>query len=99
MFRLDGGESHALSGLEPGDTPLGWSTDQRVFVLRSNGPSATIFAVNPTTGASTQIQSFTPSDRTGVDQMQSVLVTPDGKTSVFYYRHWLTRLLLVEGLR
>ena len=51
------------------------------------------------TGQRTPFKQLMPSDLAGVETIGPILMTPDGKTSVYGYHRTLSDLYLVEGLK
>ena len=51
------------------------------------------------TGQKTLILRLMPSDPSGVVDLQTVVLSPDGKAYAYNYRRLLSDLLVVKGLR
>jgi eukaryotic-like serine/threonine-protein kinase len=94
------GPARPVAGLDPEDSPIAWTgTGQSVFVVREDGLTARVFAVDTATGSRTAVREFRPADPAGVLNPGTVLATPDGSFWVHYYWRNLTDLYLVDGLK
>lgn len=95
---LDGGEPTPIPGLESGDEPIQWSADGRAVYVIGAGEFATkIYRVNLTTGSRLQWKAIDPSHKAGLVGLEvnpgGILITPDGKVSVYTYWILLQHLL------
>ena len=99
-YPIEGGEPTAVAGFEPGDTPVGWTADDRgIFIQRSGAPVAKIERLDPATGRAEPWREILPSDATGVVRVSSVLISPNGTFYAYAYSRVLSNLYLVEGLK
>jgi Tol biopolymer transport system component len=100
VYSIDGGQPTRIAGVEPGDTFLGWTSDDRaLFVLRGSAPAGKIDRLDPATGHREPWKELLPSDATGVVRISSVFVGPNGTFYVYAYSRVLSNLYLVEGLK
>ena len=93
LIDLSGGATHAIPGLEKGDTPVRWSTDGSALFMRAPGPPADAFRIDVATGKRTVLTRLTT-----VSEVKA-LASGDGRTWVYGYQRWLSDLVVVEGLR
>jgi hypothetical protein len=100
---LDGsGAGRLLSGLDADDSPIGWSADAHALWLRSHrGPllPVRIDRYDLTRGKRQRWKEIMPGDPAGINGVNNVLITPDGRFYVMAYLRMLSDLYLVEGLR
>jgi Tol biopolymer transport system component len=100
IFSIDGGEPTPIVGLDGTDQVAGWAPDDRLYV-RKGGPSAMpvpIVLHDPVTGRQEPWRTLVPPDATGVNQIVTMRVAPNGAYAYSYYRQ-LSTLFLVEGVR
>jgi eukaryotic-like serine/threonine-protein kinase len=110
VYPIDGGPARPVS---PIDEPLRWSGDGHwLYVRRGNagadsgdewarrrGIPAWIDRIEFATGARQPWRELMPADPTGVFAIESVLITPDGKSYAYSLGSSLGSLYLAEGLR
>ena len=100
LYPVIGGEPRPISGLEPGEEPISWTTDGRsLFIYRPGDLPAKVYRLELGTGRRTLTEQLMPSDPAGVNHIGPIVLTPDGKTYVYGYHRTLTDLYLVEGLK
>ncbi len=100
IFSIDGGEPTPIVGLDGSDQVAGWAPDGRLYV-RQGGPSAVPVPVvlhDPATGKQEAWRTFVPADATGVNNIVTMRIAPNGAYAYSYYRQ-LSTLFLVEGVR
>ena len=51
------------------------------------------------TGKKDLFKEFSPADPAGVGTIETILLTPDGRSYVYSYTHSLSDLYIVDGLR
>lgn len=98
---------YPTAGGEPRDVAIGaderaagWSRDgQEVFVFSRSGIPAKVYRVNWRTGHRELMREIGPADRAGIDGVDSVQFTPDGRTYTYSCIQNLSDLHLVEGLK
>lgn len=98
LYPVAGGEPQSLKGLNDGELPIQWDTSGTKLYVWDNAFPAHIFLVDLKTGARKAWTTIVPPDQAGV-LYGNVVMTPDGKTSVYRYRRTETTLFLAEGLR
>jgi Tol biopolymer transport system component len=100
LYPIDGGEPRDAAGFEQADRALRWYADGRsVFVRQSVDEGAKVFLVDTTTGRRTFWKELTVAEPSGSSGVREILLTPDGKSYVYWYVRDLTDLYLVEGLK
>ena len=100
---LDGSDPTPIPGLEPGETPIQWSSDGRALYVRGSGDVDTkIYRVDLSSGRREQLKEIVP-DPVGLLGIEvrpgGVQITPDGKSYVYTYWTALRDLFLAEGLK
>ena len=95
---LNGGEPKAIYGLEPDDEPIQWSDDGRAVFVKGAGDFATkIYRVNIETGKRQEWKDIDPPNKVGLVGLEvnpgGILITPDGKVSVYTYWILLQHIL------
>ena len=99
IVSVEGGEPRKVPGLLPGDSILRFdATGNGLFVLRAGMP-ARIDRLEVRTGRRVLWKEITLADPTGVTDMYSVQITPDGASYCYAFMRNLSRLYYVEGLR
>ncbi len=100
LLMVDGGEIHPISALGVGEAPIAWSSDGRsLFVYRLGEVPATVTKLDLATGRKQVIKQLVPPDVSGVTDISSILITPDGNNYVYEYGRTLSDLYLVNDLR
>jgi len=98
LYPADGGESQVVKGLKDGELPIQWdASGTKLYVWDRTFP-AHIFLVDLKTGGRQAWTTLVPPDTAGV-LYGNIVMTPDGKTSVYRYRRTVTTLFLAEGLK
>jgi eukaryotic-like serine/threonine-protein kinase len=97
IVSLSGGPALEPKGLRPGDAPLRWTKDNRLWIV-NRGPlnSAQILRINPNTGSREPWKEIHLDSFSGI---QNAVITPDGNT--FVHTDWANSgsLRRVFGLR
>jgi Tol biopolymer transport system component len=97
VFSIADGTARPLTGLAPGESPIGWSEDGKaIFVSHPQGLPAKVFRLDIATGQRSPWKELSPSDPSGVFGVDPIRVTPDGKSFVYSYRRVITDLFLME---
>jgi len=100
IYPIEGGTPQKLAGNTPGDVPIQWSADGRaLYLYRGGDRQFQIYRCDIATGKSTLFRELKPSDLAGIDDMNSVLVTPDGKWYAYSYQRTLSHLFIVDGVK
>jgi len=100
MYPTGGGEPRLIPGLNPGEQPITFSTDNHsLYVYQPGELPARVDRLDVQTGKRTLWKELIPSDPAGVETIGPILMTPDAKTCIFGYHRMLADLYLVEGLK
>ncbi|MEO8348984.1 MAG: hypothetical protein ABI610_08740, partial [Acidobacteriota bacterium] len=95
-----GGPPVPLKGLAEGEFPIQWSADSGfLFTHRTGELPAKVWRHEIATGRKELLREIAPSDPAGVTTIETILVTPDGRSFAYAYAHNLTDLYVVEGLK
>jgi hypothetical protein len=98
LYSVEGGEPQAFKGLNEGEIPIQWDpSGTKLYVWDRTFP-AKLFLVDLKTGGRQLWTTIVPPDTAGV-LYGNIVMTPDGKTSVYRYRRIVTTLFLAEGLK
>jgi Tol biopolymer transport system component len=87
---LNGEAAKPIPGLESGDEPIQWSDDGRAVYVIGSGEFATkIYRVDLATGNRREWKTIDPPNKVGLVGLETnqggILITPDGKVSVYTY--------------
>ncbi|MGC2161236.1 MAG: protein kinase [Silvibacterium sp.] len=99
LVPTEGGPSVPIAGLKPGDNPVSWTTDNRLFVTTVAQPGSTTFHVDkldPRTGARTTWSDI-PLPPIGGLETENLLLSPDGKSYAYHYHLNLFDLYTISG--
>jgi eukaryotic-like serine/threonine-protein kinase len=100
LYPIDGGEARTVSGWQPEDIWITWTTDGKsAYVFHDEKSSAPVYRLDLATGKRELITTIAVSDPAGVTSMQAVRMTPDGKSYVYSYAREQSDLFVVEGVR
>jgi Tol biopolymer transport system component len=100
IYPVDGGAPRPLPGAASGESPILWSADgQTLYVFIANEAPSQVFRIDIGTGRRNLWRTIAPADRSGLVQIDSVVMTPDARTYAYSYERILTELEVVEGLR
>ncbi|HKA36069.1 MAG TPA: protein kinase, partial [Thermoanaerobaculia bacterium] len=96
---VEGGNLKPVAGLERGEFPIQWSADGRsLYTHRGGEIPAKVWRFDLATGRRELFKEFSPADPAGVTSIETILVTPDGRSYVYGYAHNLSDLYIVDGL-
>jgi hypothetical protein len=97
---LAGGDPTPCRGSEPGEIPQAWGAGESTLYVKSlGGVPAKVYLVDCQTGQRRLWKEIMPQDRAGVDAINRVCITPDGRSYAYSYMQQLSELFLVDGLR
>ena len=99
LLTLETGEVRPIPGLNGGDAPIAWTNDGRLFVYRLGEIPATVNRLDVATGRKQLWKQLVPPDVSGVTDISSILITPDGSSYVYEYGRTLSDLYLVNDLK
>lgn len=97
---VPGGSARTLPHAGPGaPCVLSWTADGAgIFYQDATPIPARIHRLTVASGRDEIVREVGPTDLSGVQAVEPLLITPDGKTIVYSYRRILSFLLLVRGL-
>lgn len=96
LYSLDGRELQTVAGLEEGEWVLQWNAEgTAVYVADPAHLPTKVYLFDVTTGTRTLWRELAPPDRTGVENLRSLAVTPDGRSVVFSFVRTLASDLYV----
>jgi hypothetical protein len=100
LYPTGGGEARAVSGVELGERPVGWTADDRsLFIYRYAEMPARVFQLDLATGKRSLWKQLLPPDAAGVDHIGGIILSADQKSYVYSYYPNLSNLYLVEGAK
>ena len=100
ILTVDSGETQPIPGLGPGEAPVAWTSDgHSLFVYKLGEVPTTIYKLDLATGHKQFWKQLVPPDVSGVTDISSVLITPDGNNYVYEYGRTLSDLYLVNDLK
>ncbi len=100
FYQLQGGEPTPIPGLEPDESPTGWSADGRsLYVFRRRDVPARVFRLDVASGKRELWKELMPSDGAGIQDISPVIPTPDGQEYVYGYSRNLSDMYVVDGLK
>jgi serine/threonine protein kinase len=101
LYPVDGGASpRPVTGWTNGAIPIQWSADGgSLYSTPDTDIPMRIQKFDLATGQSQPWRQLAPSDRAGVQSIESPLVTPDGRTYAYTYVRLIGDLYLAEGVK
>jgi Tol biopolymer transport system component len=98
--RVDDGTARPLPGAIVGELPIVWSPDGRsLYVFKRNELPARIFRVDVESGRRELWKEVAPADRTGLDRIDTIRMTPDGRAYAYGYTRIQGSLQIASNLR
>jgi len=99
IFSASGGEGRAVEGLDPMEYPIRWAADGKsIFVHYGETMPLRILRYDLATRRREQIHEITPRDAATGTTLNSITLTPDGKTYAYTYKRALADLSLIEDV-
>ena len=100
LLNVDTSDTRPILGLDAGEAPIAWTGDGRsLFVYRLGEVPATVNRLDLASGHKQLWRQLVPPDVSGVTDISSVLITPDGNNYVYEYGRTLSDLYLVNDLK
>ena len=100
FFSAEGRPLQASHDLPPGTEPIVFSTDGRfLFVFGWAKIPTPVYRLDLTSGKKQLWKELAPADRVGLESMNKVRFTPDGRFYAYHYFRCQNDLYLVTGLR
>ncbi len=100
LYPVDGSASTEVPGLTGVERPVGWIRDG-LLIIRLGSPDAPlgeIYRVDLRTGRQESWRNILPRDRAGIMNLNSIRVTPDGRSLAYTWHRALSNLYLADGL-
>ena len=100
LYPVAGGAARTVPTIDAGDRLVAWIHDG-LLVMRLNDPTVPlgdVYLVDSNTGQRRSWGNILPRDSAGIMLMGRLVVTPDGRTSVFTWHRALSNLYLADGL-
>jgi Tol biopolymer transport system component len=99
IYPVDGGAPRSIKGILEFERPISWSAEgDAIFVFTRGEMPGKVSLIDLATGQRKLWREISPSNRTGVEGLAAVRMTPDGSTLAYSYYQRLNRLFVVEGL-
>jgi len=98
LYPVGGGEPQPVKGLNDSEVPIQWDDSGTKLYIWGRTFPAHIFLLDLKTGSRQPWTTLVPPDTAGV-LYGNIVMTPDGKTSVYRYRRAMTTLYLADGLK
>jgi hypothetical protein len=104
LYPIDGGTPRPIPALTGQDLPIQWSADGTTIYAVAGAsqawiPFREVVAIDVTTERRTVWKTVGPSDRVGVDNVGSIVMTPDARAYCYTYLRRFGGLFSVDGLR
>jgi eukaryotic-like serine/threonine-protein kinase len=100
VYPVDGGDPRPVPGIEPWEALMCWSADSRaLYVLQREGLPARVHRVDIATGRRELWKDLMPADPAGIDGIEALKMTPDGRAYAYNFTRVLADLYRVEGLK
>ncbi|HSS45103.1 MAG TPA: hypothetical protein VLO07_07150, partial [Thermoanaerobaculia bacterium] len=96
----DGEPPRPIPGIGPDvEDVLRWDRTGRSLYLRKGGQHTEIWRLDVGSGRQEKLGAIGPSDATGTEGLDTIYLTPDGKTYAYSFQRRLSTLFVVTGLR
>jgi len=100
LYSLEGGPSRPLEGLEPGERPHDWSPEgDAVFAFERGKIPSRVFRIDIATGAREFWHAIGPRNPSGVSSINSLLISPSGRSFAASYMREISELYIARGVR
>ena len=106
LYSTETAEKHKVVGLLPGEEPIQWTADGKVYVrgadeLRPGEPAITtrVYRLDPRTGRRERWKEISPINPSGGGAIGTIFFSADGKTCVYTHHRYSSELFVVEGLK
>jgi hypothetical protein len=100
LVPFGGGEPTPIPGLASGEFPIQWTPDGRfLYTHHGGGVPARISRLELATGRKESFRELSPMDPVGVTSIEKIAMTPDGTCVLYSYRHNLSDLYVLDGLK
>ena len=100
IYPVGGGSPRTVAAPKAGESPILWSADgNSLYVYGTDEVPARVFKVDIASGRRELWKTIAPADRSGLNSIDSIVATPDGRSYAYSCTRILTNLEVVEGLR
>jgi len=99
LYPVDQGQPVPLPNWPAGDEPIGNTTDNHSFFVRNGDLPVDIYRFDFVSGTRKFVRQLRPSDTTGLERINGVLITPDGRYYVYGGTRETSSLFVVSGLK
>jgi len=100
LYPADGrGDPRPISGTRPGEEVIGFDDKGRALNVYTGDLKIRVERLDLATGKRSLVREVTPPDPTGVAQISTLQMTPDGRAYCYSFMRSLSRLYVVHGLR
>ena len=100
LYSTETGQRKDISGLAPGQVPIGWTGDGgSLYVYQPGEIPAKVYRLELAAGRSTFVEELVPPDPAGVTFIRPPHFSGDGKAYAYSYTRILSDLYLAEGLK
>ncbi len=106
LYSTETAQSHKVVGISPGEEPIQWTADGKVYVrgadeLRPGETAITtrVYRLDPRTGRRELWKEIPPIDPSGGGVIGTIFFSADGKTCVYTHHRYSSELFLAEGLK
>jgi eukaryotic-like serine/threonine-protein kinase len=99
LYPVEGGEPLPLRGVEAGDFVITFSGDGLSLYVAQIAMPVKVYRVELATGRRELWREVSPADPTGLLQITTPHITPDGRAYAYTYFRVLSDLYLVDGLK
>jgi dipeptidyl aminopeptidase/acylaminoacyl peptidase len=100
LYPVAGGEPTVLAGLGPNDVPVRFTTDGRFLFVHERGQMPLrVYRYEVASGSKELWREVMPADAAGLNTINRIVVTADGKAYAYSYFRILSYLQLIDGLK
>jgi len=99
LYPVDQGQPVPLPNWTAGDEPIGSTTDGHSFFVRNGELPVDIYRFDFLNGTRNFVRQLHPSDTAGLERINGVLITPDGRYYVYGGTRETSSLFVVSGLK
>ncbi len=97
LYPTEGGSPHPIASLNPHDQPVQWSEDRKyLYISRHTNRTMSIYRLDLETERLELWKEITAQDPTGIQSLNHVLMTADGKAIALQYSRVFSDLYLVD---
>jgi len=100
LYPVDGGQPVPVAGVEPGEQPIRFHPDGRLYLAKLvTPPPVRVHLVDPRSGARTLYRELAPDNLTGVAGLFNLVLAPDGNAYALSYARKFSTVYLTSSLR